>query len=499
MKKVLSLLLTLSISFYSNVSLANTQLLISTLYEQGNKFIELESLDGNSASAFSIYRMMAKTDANHPMTKAFAGELNQATQQKVNSLYQSGNANEANKLKLRLLSLHYEAGTDAPAWASISGAATTTPSVPKPTQNFATAPIPASTLTIPQGKQLLTSKERRTLRSLAKKYMKSKAFFAPGTRNAFDKVRKLVQDDPKNESALDLYFDLIQAAEKEITSLLEDGESDQALSLVEQGLAVMPNSGTLNKLQQLALGQKNFSIYIDQLHNPNEYSPELNSRARKSLYESGRSLLSSKVFFKPEGNNAFDKFASILSREPSYERARNQMFNLSTNVYREVEKMVSEANFNLAVNLLEQGLDIVPNHSGWQFAKEELELKAKLDQQRLSFAQQNYSTTLSSKSRRNLLSNFKVYMKNKQFFGSTKSNANAALLMIQASYPDEDRLARYLLDINDDVYKEAIDLVKDGKLQTAQALLQEAEQYLAALPKLARLKRDIDSLVAIID
>ena len=57
---------------------ANNGLVLDTLFQQGVKFISAESLAGQSASAFSTYRMMMSTDSSHPKSQAFASLLERA-------------------------------------------------------------------------------------------------------------------------------------------------------------------------------------------------------------------------------------------------------------------------------------------------------------------------------------------------------------------------------------------------------------------------------------
>lgn len=224
-------LLALMLSFTSLVS-ANNTLILDTLYDQGTTFISIDSLSGRSASAFSVYRLMARTDASHPKTHSFALLLDTATRQKVMQLVQQGDALGADRLKLEYLSLQYEVGAEPSPWAAIKQDFSQAQST-----SSAQAATPSKIAPVSlEAKNQLSSRQVKTLLANAKSYLRSKQFFMPENRNVFHNIKRVLSDDPTNTKAINLYFSLLSKVETEVENLLEDEKISQAVSLTEQGL-----------------------------------------------------------------------------------------------------------------------------------------------------------------------------------------------------------------------------------------------------------------------
>lgn len=491
-KCFIRVLLTLCLGF-STLANANNTLILDTLYEQGTTFISIDSLAGRSASAFSVYKMMAKTDGSHPKTHAFAMLLDNATKKQVEALIRKGDSLAADRLKLEYLSLQYEAGVEPSAWAAIkqdfSTTANTTQS-PVSTPKVAPAELTA--------KNQLSSRQVRTLIANTKTYLKSRQFFMPENRNAFHNIKRVLSDDPKNEKAIEQYFSLMEKVQDEVNDLLEEGEAGKAVSLTEQGLAVLPGNALLVTLNNRAQGLKNFEAHLKSLHDPNEYMPELKSSTRNALISNGKVYLGRKQFFQPDGANAYAKFARVLSSEPDNSKALSGMFKLIQEVDEEISALVEDGKIQQAQSLMEQGLVYIPDQLGWQARLVELEALQTLSRSRVAYAQQNYSTTLSSRNQKALLSNAKSYIRSGNYFGATNKNANNAIHRALAADPESTKVIRMFDDLIEGVNKTAVKLAEDGELNKAASLVNQALTFHSGHPALVIMGSNLNSLVSVI-
>lgn len=482
---------------FSSLLSANNTLILDTLYEQGIKFISTDSLSGRSASAFSVYKLMARTDSEHPKTHSFALLLDNATKQQVMALVQQGESLDADRLKLEYLSLQYEVGVEPSSWAALRQSFTQSPAT---TKQVTKTPVPKISPADLKATNQLSSSQVRTLVSNTKVYLRQKQFFAPEHKNAFNNIKRLLKDNPKNIKAIALYFNLLEEVQEEVDDLLEDGEIFKAISLTEQGLSELPDHALLLNLNERAIGLQNIDSHITALHDPNEYIPELSTSIRNALLSNGKTYLKRKQFFAPESSNAYSKYKRVLTSEPDNSKAKSGMFKLVKELDEEVKELISDGKIELAKNLLQQALSAIPEMASWSSTLVKLDDLSALKQKRLDYAQATFSPTMSSRNRKILLSNAKSYIRSGNFFGVDNSNKNAndALFKVLAAEPDNEKVAGYFDDLIEKVNETAIELAEDGELNRAASLINQALTFHSGHPALVTSSGNLNSLIAVI-
>jgi regulator of extracellular matrix RemA (YlzA/DUF370 family) len=212
---------------------SNIEVVLATLFKQGLKLINLETFEGETQSAFAIAKEMASINASHESSMTLFTMLDAGVSIKVREFELAGNLVQGQGLVQSYTKMLTDIGLQESPWIAEFKARTVSPLE----QQAKTESQKIAKLKAEKEVRKLSSRDIRTLLNSAKELMRRDKYFLPASGNAFDKVKMVLDFDPKHEKALSYYDKIFNDLVEDAIDKADEGDYQDARDLVLSGLA----------------------------------------------------------------------------------------------------------------------------------------------------------------------------------------------------------------------------------------------------------------------
>ena len=207
----------------------------------------------------------------------------------------------------------------------------------------------------------LKSGTRNRMISNGRTYMQRKEFFAPEGANAYGKFRRVLQSDPNNKKVQGLIQKLATEVTEYAIELAEDGELNQAIGLLDQGLDRIPEMSEWTALKHELMDQSN--IHATRLEYAQQnYSTSLSRKSIRALVANVKVYLRDGTYFGSGNNNANAALYRISATEPENDKVLRYELELVEKVMQTAIKLSESAKQESANQLIETALQHFPDH-----------------------------------------------------------------------------------------------------------------------------------------
>jgi serine/threonine-protein kinase PpkA len=194
---------------------------------------------------------------------------------------------------------------------------------------------------------------RQTLRPLLAKASQQLAALhltEPEGDNAHETYLQVLEMDEDNQQAENGLQKIADSYQTFAKNKQRSGDPRGGLKLAELGLTVNPAHPGLLRLHQEIISALNEKIQ--------------NERKIEHLFEIARQKLEAGHFIRPPGNNASAIYRQILAIDPQNPRAQEGLQTITEYCMARAQVMRQDGDLQQSLSLVQQGLEITPNHPG---------------------------------------------------------------------------------------------------------------------------------------
>lgn len=172
----------------------------------------------------------------------------------------------------------------------------------------------------------------------AEKHFKSGALSKPLHKNALYEINSILKVSPGNEDAKNFIDKIVNAYIKKTIKLQEQGNTHNAILMVEEGIAALNNHPTLiEKRTQLK-------------------NKEKNSKKVAALFTQADKYQASNQLIKPKAYNAYDIYQKILEKEPGNLQAKAGLKSIHQQLAKKTTTAIQKGDLKLSEEYLQASM-----------------------------------------------------------------------------------------------------------------------------------------------
>ncbi len=265
-------------------------------------------------------------------------------------------------------------------------------------------------------------------------------------------IQRLSPEDPRPAAGLRQVADAYAAQARQA---LEQGQWEQAETLMEQGLSVVDSFPELIELgQQLADQRQQQQI--------------------ETLLEEADSLVAKQQWVQPDDANALQRYRAVLALDADNADAQRGLSGLRQQLAAAAESARNGGEFTTALNLVEQGLQVDAEDSTLLALQQQISVDQEIDQ---------------------LLAKADSQLEQQRRYQPPGDNAAESFKAVLKLRPDEDRALNGLGLIADQLGNEASALLDQGDEAGSRALLEAGLGLVADRPSLLALQQQLEARI----
>lgn len=172
----------------------------------------------------------------------------------------------------------------------------------------------------------------------AEKHFKSGALSKPLHKNALYEINSILKVSPGNEDAKNFTDKIVNAYIKKTTKLQEQGNTHNAILMVEEGIAALNNHPTLIEKRK-------------QLKNKEKISKKITA-----LFTQAGKYQASNQLIKPKAYNAYDIYQKILEKESGNLQAKAGLKSIHQQLAKKITTVIQKGDLKLSEEYLQASM-----------------------------------------------------------------------------------------------------------------------------------------------